>query len=329
MQAVDVAIPSQEARSAVGASQLSVAWHRFRRRKLGVAGLVILILLAMLVVIVPVISPFGYNEKNSLLTVAPVHTFDLAKGHMHWLGTDPAGRDILTRIFYAGRASLALALGSMLAVVAVGSVIGAIAGLYGGWVDALLMRAADFLLALPALPMFLFTARWIRASLGQVSYDRIDAFGSIAIIGLVFVAFSWMGISRLVRASILSLRSREFVEAARALGASRARIIFKHLLPNSIGPVLVAATFAVGDFIILEAGLAYFAQGIVDPPTPSWGNMLADYQALAPFLTNLNPFEDIRGYLVLFPSFMVLLTVLCVNYIGDALRDALDPRRAL
>jgi len=151
------------------------------------------------------------------------------------------------------------------------------------------------------------------------------ALGTVATIILVLSLFGWLGISRLVRGSILSLRSLDYIEATRALGANNRRIITRHLMPNSIAPIIVAATLAVGDFIITEAFLSFLGLGIQDP-TPSWGNLLYGAQEYSSFITNINPTQEIRGYLILFPGLMILITVLSVNFIGDALRDALDPR---
>jgi peptide/nickel transport system permease protein len=151
------------------------------------------------------------------------------------------------------------------------------------------------------------------------------ALGTVATIVLVLSFLGWLGLSRLVRGSILSLRSLDFIEASRALGASDRRIIMRHLMPNSMAPIIVAATLAVGGFIISESFLSFLGLGI-QSPTPSWGNLLQGAQEYAAFITNINPFEEVRGYLILFPGFLILLTVLSINFIGDALRDALDPR---
>lgn len=291
------------------------------------AGLITLGLIVLAVIVVPLLSPWQYGQGNPdpTLWLAPAGTVDPLTGHTYYLGTDKLGRDVLSELFYAGRMSLAVAIIPTIIIVIVGSIIGALAGYYGGWVDSLLMRFTDFMLALPLLPAFLFATRLIRSN---TPYSPLldDTLGVMATTILIFVLFGWMSLSRLVRGSVLSLRAQPFIEAARALGASSARIIFKHLLPNSLAPILVAATFAVGDFIIFEAVLAYFGLGIHDPPSISWGNMLANNQDLTWAINRFNPAEDIRGYLVILPSFLLLITVLAINYIGDALRDVLDPR---
>jgi peptide/nickel transport system permease protein len=214
-----------------------------------------------------------------------------------------------------------VALISVVAIVIVGTIIGAISGFYGGTTDAILMRITDFMLSLPLIPMYLLTIKMVRTS----AQDYVGTVGTIA---LLFVLFNWMGVSRLVRGAILSLRTYSFVEASRALGANNRRLIFNHLLPNSLAPVLVAATFAAGDFIIWEAVLSYFGQGITDPPAVSLGNLLTDAQDSIWYFTELNPFKEIRAYQILAPAGLIMTTVLCINYIGDALREALDPHRA-
>jgi peptide/nickel transport system permease protein len=296
-------------------------------------GLVILALMVLAVIIVPIIWPNPYNRVNpdGTLWAAPIGAVDPATGHVFILGSDKIGRDNFSLLFQAGRLSLAMAFIPTIAILIVGFAIGALAGYLGGWVDSLFMRLADFLLALPLLPAYLIAIRLLRANPRDAgrSYDSYALWEIMGTIILVFVIFGWMGISRLVRGLVLSLRSQPFVEAAQALGASNSRIMFRHLLPNTAAPLLVAGMFAVGDFIILEAVLSYFGLGIPDTQNPtvvSWGNMLAFSQDQAWFLTNLNPFEQIRGYLVIFPSILLLITVLSINFIGDGLRDVLDPR---
>lgn len=311
-------------------SQSALVWQRFRRHKAGVTGLAVLVLMSLSVIFIPIFSPFNTFEANGLQQYAPFGTMDTFKNQVHWLGTDTFGRDEMVRLFTAGRVSMFVAFSSAVLIVLVGSLIGATAGYYGGVVDTLLMRFTDLMLAIPLLPMYLFTLRLLKGAPFLQSWWRdpnINSWLNLGLVMAVFTLFGWMSLARMVRGSVLTLRSLEFVEAARALGASNRRIIFKHLLPNSIAPIVVAATFAVGDFIILEAILGYFTHGITDPPFPTWGNMLALFQGLALNITSLNPFENVRGYLFLLPSIMILITVLSINYVGDALRNALDPHR--
>ncbi len=314
-----------EARTAGRAAYI---WRRFRRHKAGMAGLIVLTLLVLSVIIIPMLSPFDLYQANPVQYRAPAGTVDMFNGQVHYLGTDNLGRDIMKRLFIAGRVSLGVALVATALMVVMGTVLGAVAGYYGGLIDTMLMRVTDFLLALPLIPMFLFALRLLREApvLRPLWREQgTDTVITVAAIGGVFVLLGWMGMARLVRGQVLSLRGQQFIEASRALGVGNRRIIFRHLLPNTAAPVLVAATFAVGDFIILESVLAFFNQGINDPPLPSLGNMLTTGQGFALYVTNLNPFQDIRGYMFLLPGIMVFATVLSINYIGDALRTALDP----
>jgi peptide/nickel transport system permease protein len=292
-----------------------------------VIALVVLAALVLGIAFVPAVTGFTELEASPLASLAPALTADPLNGKMHLLGADNLGRDVLTRLFFAGRASLLVALVATAVTVTVGVVVGVVAGYYGGLVDTALMRFTDFMLALPLLPMYIFGFRLLTTS---VDTDQLlaDTMGGVTLTLTVFTIFGWMGVARLVRSSILSLRTLDYVEASRALGAGNRRIIFRHLLPNALAPVFVAATFTVGDFIIWESILAYFLQGIVDPPTPSWGNMLVGAIQYVGSITSLNPFADIRAFLFLLPTLMIFVSVLCINYVGDTLRDVLDPRRA-
>src|SRR5436305_1414059 len=306
------------------ASQLVTTWRRFRKHRLGLLGLTMLTVLMLSVIIVPIISPFTFEGINEASPFQPAGSVSILNNHTYFIGTDEVGRDNLTRLFYAGRISLAVGLITTLLVVLIGSLVGALAGFYGGWVDTLLMRLVDLLLSLPTLPILLILSQMLNSS-GVM--DRIfgKGLGTVATIILVLTLFGWLTTSRLVRGSILSLRSLDFVEASKALGASNRRIILRHLLPNSAAPVIVAATLDVGGFIITEAFLSFLGLGI-QAPTPSWGNLLQGAQEYSSFITDINPTKEIRGYLILFPGFLILLTVLSINFMGDALRDALDPR---
>jgi peptide/nickel transport system permease protein len=220
----------------------------------------------------------------------------------HPLGTDQLGRDELSRLMHGGRASLAVGLIATLVAVAIGTLLGALAGCYGGIVDALIMRLTDFMFSIPRLLVLLLVGAFVGTGLPLV----------IALIGLT----SWMHVARLVRASLLSLREREFVQAVRSLGATDHRLIMHHLLPNAMGPLIVTATLAVGAAILLESTLSYLGFG-VQPPTASWGNILSDAQSLTVLQS--------MPWLWIPPGMMIALAVLSINFIGDGLRDALDP----
>jgi peptide/nickel transport system permease protein len=219
------------------------------------------------------------------------------------LGTDTAGRDVYTRLLYAGRVSLTVGLVAVAIYTGIGVVLGVLAGYYGGWVDSVIMRVADMVLSFPSLIIIIVMVSLLGPSIYNVM--------------LVIGALGWPPIARLVRGNFLSLRQQEFVVAAQAGGAKHRRIIFRHVLPNALAPVIVAASFGMAQAILLEAGLSFLGLG-VQPPTPSWGNMLSDAQSVL-VLRNM-------PWLWLPPGIMIAITVLSVNFIGDGLRDALDPR---
>jgi peptide/nickel transport system permease protein len=217
------------------------------------------------------------------------------------MGTDQLGRDQATRILYGGRVSLAVGLASALIATFLGTLVGALAGYFGKWVDSALMRFTDVMLSIPLLPLVIALSGFLRPSLPML----------VGIIG----GLGWMGTARLVRGQFLSLRGAEFVEASRALGSGHSRIMFRHILPNAIGPIVVSTTLAVGSAIIVESALSFFGLG-VQPPTPTWGNLL----------TGSSDWLETAPWLAAFPGLFILITVLSVNFLGDGLRDALDPR---
>jgi peptide/nickel transport system permease protein len=231
------------------------------------------------------------------------------------MGTDDLGRDLLARVLYGGRISLAVGLSAMLMAITVGVFIGAVAGISRGWVDTALMWVTDLFLSLPQLPLLLLLIFLFREPLKQLLGLELGIFILIvAVIG----GFRWMPVARLVRAQFFSLREKEFVEAARALGASVPRQVVRHILPNSLGPVIVAATIDVAAAIIAESTLSFLGLGF-PPDIPTWGRILYDGR----------DYMDIAVHWALFPGIAIFITVLTINFIGDGLRDALDPRRVL
>lgn len=281
-------------RPAVGQGYWQVAWRRLRRHRPAMVGAGVVAVLVVAALLSPWIAPYPPTHIDLANRMSP-------PSWKHPLGTDELGHDVLTRLLYAGRVSLTVGFSAAVASAVVGTAVGLLSGFYGGWLDNLLMRFVDIMLSVPDLPILIILARYFGGSL----------VGIVAVI----TAFGWMGTARLVRGEVLRLKRTDFVEAARALGASNARIMWRHLVPNALAPVIVAATLAVGGAILTEAALSYLGFGI-QPPTPSWGNMLQ----------NAQDFIWRTPLLAFWPGLMIFLTVLCFNFFGDGLRDALDPR---
>lgn len=270
-------------------------WQRFRRHRVALIGAIILVLLTVASAGAPL---FASHDPLSVNIIA----YRQGPQADYPLGTDSSGRDVLSRLLHAGRVSLSVGLVAVAIYTIIGIVLGALAGYFGGWVDSLLMRAADIVLSFPSLIVIIT----IVSILGPSIYNVM------LVIGLL----GWPPIARIVRALFLSLREREFVLAARTVGASDSRIIYRHVLPNALAPVIVAATFGMANAILLEASLSFLGLG-VQPPTPSWGNMLTDAQSISVL--------ESMPWLWIPPGIMIALAVLSINFIGDGLRDALDP----
>ena len=284
------------------------AWRRFRRHRLAVAGLAILGLMALAVAFGPLIWQVPINDIDFT-----AHLDGPSWGHP--FGTDDLGQDLLARMLYGGRISLAVGLSAMAVAVVVGIIIGSVAGMSRGWVDAGLMWLTDLFLSLPALPVLLLLIYLFRDPLKQLVGPELGVFFLIVV---VIGGFRWMPVARLVRAQFLSLREKEFVEAARALGASKWRQVVRHILPNSLGPVIVAGSVDVAAAIILESTLSFLGLGF-PPDIPTWGRILYDAK----------DYLDIAPHWALFAGAAIFLTVLSINFIGDGLRDALDPRKVM
>jgi peptide/nickel transport system permease protein len=284
------------------------AWRLFKRHQLAIAGMVVL----GFFIIAALIGPLVYRVPRDSMDVLNSMSGSSA---LHPMGTDDLGRDMLARLLFGGRISLAVGMVAMILLISVGTIVGAVAGFFGGVVDQSLMRFTDMFLALPQLPLLLLTIFLFRDALNKAFGPELGIFLLVVcVIGLL----NWMGTARVVRASFLSLKQKEFVEAATCLGIGRRSIMFSHILPNVLGPIIVASTLAVGEAIITESVLSFLGLGF-PPDTPTWGRLLYDGQN----------FLEIAPHMVLWPGFMIFMTVLSINYMGDGLRDALDPRSRL
>ncbi|HSH90867.1 MAG TPA: ABC transporter permease [Ramlibacter sp.] len=286
-------------------SLVADAWRRFKRHKLALASLFVLGFMVLLVIFGPFIWKVAINEIDftaRLKGPMPTHPF----------GTDDLGQDIFARMLYGGRISLAVGLAAMAMAILVGVTIGAIAGISRGPIDTALMWLTDLFLSMPQLPLLLLLIYLFRDTLKVAFGPEVGVFVLIvAVIG----GFRWMPVARLVRAQFFSLREKEFVEAARALGASTSRQVVRHILPNALGPVIVAGTIDVAAAIIAESTLSFLGLGF-PPDIPTWGRILYDAKE----------YLDIAPYWAIFPGVAIFVTVLAINFIGDGLRDALDPR---
>ena len=273
---------------------IRIVWRRFRENPLSVTGLIIILILATVALFAPFIAPYGPATINVYNVLSPPDS-------AHLLGTDDLGRDVLSRIIWGSRASLKVGFIAVGIAITIGTVLGSIAGFYGGTIDSLLMRFVDIMLAFPTFFLILAVIAIVEPSISTI----------MIIIGLT----GWMDVARLVRAEFLTLKERDFVSAARAIGASDFRIIFRHIIPNALSPVFVAATFGIAGAILTESGLSFLGLG-VQPPEPSWGNIL----------TSGKDYITVAWWLSLFPGLAILITVLSYNLVGEGLRDALDPR---
>jgi len=303
------------------------AWSQFRKHRPAMFGLVVIVLFILFCFVgiffwdLPHNSPYVYETNVRIggsSTVLNLETFE-DETVFHPLGTDEMGQDMLARIMFGGRISLSVGIVAALISIAVGTAIGAAAGFYGGMVDSILMRITDLFISLPTLPLLLLITFLFKSSINKWA-DRV--FGSpmigtfLLIVGVISI-LAWMTTARLVRASFLSVKEKEFIEAARYIGANEASLIFKQILPNVLSPIIVAATLQVGASIITESSLSFLGLGF-PYDVPTWGAMLFNAKDQMQF----NP------KLALLPGTMIFLTVLAINFIGDGLRDALDPRKS-
>ncbi len=291
----DVSRQADVKRSGVG--QWSLAVQAFKKNRIAVIGVIVIVCVYLIALVTPLIAPHDPAAQASLVTARLI-----APGGEFPLGTDHLARDVLSRIMYGARISLSIGFVAVGISVTIGTVLGAVSGYLGGWVDTVVMRIVDMVISFPRLVLLIVIA---------ALFDSNSIFMIMAVLGFT----QWPGTTRIVRGEVLSLREREFIEAARALGFSRRRIILRHVIPNVLAPVIVTATLGVGNVIVLEAGLSFLGLGL-QPPTPSWGSMVSNGRS---FLLE-------AWWIATFPGLAIVLTVVAFNLVGDGLRDALDPR---
>jgi peptide/nickel transport system permease protein len=310
-------------------SQFAVVAKRFLRHRLAVFSLIFIVLIFTASLLAPVITTYPRDTVDVATNVRPAPPgIAGSEGNVHLLGIDQRGRDLFTRVLYAGRISLSIAILVVFISESMGVIIGAFAGYYGGWLDALVSRLIEFMLSVPLLPILLIVSalllrtdtvlplpRFLVKAISAMLLTSDNEAVKVVILVLILVCFGWLGAARLMRGMALSLRNQDFIESLRAVGANDIRIIFRHIIPNGIAPILVNASLALGGVIILEAALSFLGLGIQDP-TPTWGNMMAQSQSYM--------FQ--HPWLPLIPGIPLVLVSLSFNFIGDGLRDALDPR---
>jgi peptide/nickel transport system permease protein len=310
-----VSIPAKPARPTpeehvTSRGELSIIWERFRRHRFALIGLGALVFMLLIATFAP-LAPWGPNEIDRRITDPQFVAHGFAPPSAdHWFGTDELNRDMFSRILWAGRISLAVGFMTVGFGATIGIVVGALAGFYGGWLDTVLMRITDLFLSFPFLPTLIL----ISAMLHQYRFNADVTVVQVSTIVAVLAVLGWMDTARLVRGQFLSLLNRDFVLAARALGSDGRRIILVHLIPNSLAPIIVAASLNVGGFIVAESAISFLGVG-VSPPTASWGSMLADFQSYLRY----------SAVAVLLPGGAIFITVMAINFVGDGLRDALDP----
>jgi len=291
-------------------SYLRIIWTRFRRHKLAVISIFVLTIIILACVLASVIAP--YNPTVSQKDASGAILKNAGPSLKYFMGTDSIGRDVFSRLLYAGRISLLIAFVVTICAETAGALIGAVSGFFGGWVDEVIQRTTEFFLTLPLLPLLLAFSALLRGI--QIPFLPQE-WSSAVIIAIILIVFGWMGPARLMRGMVLSLRNQDFTEAARAMGLGNFGIIIRHMIPNAMAPIIVSATLDLGGVIIYESALSFLGFG-VQPPVPTWGNMLNEYQS------------DMwtQPAKVFYPGLSIFIVNLAFNYMGDALRDALDPR---
>lgn len=288
--------PERARRARPARTQWALAWEAFRKNRLAVAAAAVVVLAYLLALLTPLLAPFDPALQGELTTERL-----LPPSSLHPLGTDQFARDVLSRVLYGARISMTIGFVAMSISMTIGTLLGAVSGFAGGRIDTVIMRVVDMVLSFPRLVLLI----------AIIAFFEPSIFLIVAVLGLT----QWPHPTRLVRGEVLSIREREFIQAGRALGLSGTRMVLRHVVPNALAPVIVAATLGIGDTIVLEAGLSFLGLG-VQPPTPSWGTMVADGR------------DNLFGawWISTFPGLAIVLVVLSFNIAGDGLRDALDPR---
>jgi peptide/nickel transport system permease protein len=286
-----------------------LVWRRFRKHKIALAGAVGTGLLILFIIIGTILIPLEKaNYVDLQARLSPPNA-------LHWFGTDSTGRDSFSRIIYGGQISIIVGILAVSLEVFLGIIIGGMAGYFGGWVDALLMRFTEAMLSIPSLFLLIVLGKYLGRDIQTINIFGLSFSGSVAIVIVVIGMTSWMYLARIIRANVLSLKEMDYISASKSLGASNARIFFNHLVPNTLGPIIVASTLGLAGAILTEAYVSFLGLG-VQPPTASWGNMLTSAQSFIQ-----------RGawWMWIFPSLFIVFIILCVNLMGDGLRDAFDP----
>lgn len=287
-----------------------LVWRRFRRHRTALIGGIGFALVVLYIVLGSIIV--GEDKANEVLLTGRLQ----APSAQHWFGTDSTGRDQFARIIYGGQISLVIGLLAVGLEITFGALIGGIAAYYGGWVDSVLMRFTEAMLSIPSLFLLIVIGKYLGRDIQTINIFGRTFSGSVAVVILVIGLTAWMPLARIVRATVLSLREMDYVSASRSLGASNRRILMSHLLPNCLGPLIVAATLGMANAIITEAYVSFLGLG-VQPPTATWGNMMT---------SSISFIQRGSWWMWTIPSFFIVYVILCVNLVGDGLRDAFDPR---
>jgi peptide/nickel transport system permease protein len=285
-------------------------WRRFRKHKLamwGIAGF--LVLLVFIIIGSIIVTDDKANEVDLQARLSP-------PTQVHWMGTDSTGRDIFARMIHGGQISLIVGFLSVIFSVGLGALIGGVAAYYGGWVDIILMRFTEAMLSIPSLFLLIVLGKYLGKDVQTITVFGRSFSGSVGIVIVVIGATSWMYLARIVRANVLSLKEMDYISVSKSLGASDVRIFFRHLIPNTMGAIIVSSTLGLAGAILNEAYVSFLGLG-VQPPTASWGNMLTSAQSFI---------QQGAWWMWVFPSLFIIVTILCINLAGDGLRDAFDPR---